>query len=114
MLLVGAGPDALPAPLAQLRPQAARAEGHHAEAVRFPTPPARVQGVSKPLFDQRPDGRALVPVMPWVSYSALTEADVAALVAYLRTLRPVRHRAPANTPPGQPAPAPYLSLTPAR
>jgi mono/diheme cytochrome c family protein len=26
----------------------------------------------------RPDGRALVPVMPWPSYSALTEADVAA------------------------------------
>ena len=51
----------------------------------------------------RPDGRALVPVMPWVSYSALTEADVAALVAYLRTLRPVRHRPPANTPAGQPA-----------
>jgi len=59
----------------------------------------------------RPDGRALVPVMPWPSYSALTETDVAAVVAYLRTLRPVRNQAPPNTPPGQPAPAPYLSVT---
>jgi mono/diheme cytochrome c family protein len=59
----------------------------------------------------RPDGRALVPVMPWPSYSALTEADVAAVIAYLRTLRPVRNQAPPNTPPGQPAPAPYLSVT---
>jgi mono/diheme cytochrome c family protein len=59
----------------------------------------------------RPDGRALVPVMPWPSYSALTETDVAAVVAYLRTLRPVRNEAPPNTPPGQPAPAPYLSVT---
>jgi mono/diheme cytochrome c family protein len=59
----------------------------------------------------RPDGRALVPVMPWPSYSALTEADVAALVAYLRTLPPTRNQTPRNTPPGQPAPAPYLSVT---
>jgi hypothetical protein len=49
--------------------------------------------------------------MPWPSYSALTEADVAAVIAYLRTLRPVRNQAPPNTPPGQSAPAPYLSVT---
>jgi mono/diheme cytochrome c family protein len=71
-------------------------EGQIARAIR--------QGV-------RPDGRALIPVMPWPSYSALTEADVAAVVAYLRTLRPMRNQAPPNTPPGQPAPAPYLSVT---
>ena len=59
----------------------------------------------------RPDGRALVPVMPWPSYSALTESDVAAIVAYLKTLPPVRNQAPRNTAPGQPPPAPYLSVT---
>jgi mono/diheme cytochrome c family protein len=59
----------------------------------------------------RPDGRALLPVMPWPSYSALTEADAAALVAYLRTLRPVRNQVPPRTPPGAAAPAPYLSVT---
>lgn len=34
----------------------------------------------------RPDGRILVPAMPWPAYAALNEADVAALVAYLRSL----------------------------
>ena len=62
----------------------------------------------------RPDGRPLVPVMPWPSYSALTESDTAAVVAYLRTLRAVRNQAPPNTPPGRTAPAPYLSITPPR
>jgi mono/diheme cytochrome c family protein len=34
----------------------------------------------------RPDGRGLAPVMPWPAYTALSEADVTALVAYLRSL----------------------------
>ena len=59
---------------------------------------------------ERPDGRRLVPVMPWPSYSALTDADAAALVAYLRTLPPSRTPAPRNTAEGQRAPAPYLDV----
>ena len=59
---------------------------------------------------ERPDGRRLVPVMPWPSYSALTDADAAALVAYLRTLPAMRTRAAANTPEGQRPPAPYLDV----
>jgi mono/diheme cytochrome c family protein len=47
------------------------------------------------------DGRALAPVMPWPSYSALTEADAEAIVAYLRSLEPVRHAVPASTADGQ-------------
>jgi mono/diheme cytochrome c family protein len=61
-------------------------------------------------YGERPDGRKLIPVMPWPSYSALTDADAAALVAYLRTLPPVRARAPANSPEGQRPPAPYLEV----
>jgi mono/diheme cytochrome c family protein len=61
-------------------------------------------------YGERPDGRRLIPVMPWPSYSALTDADAAALVAYLRTLPPARARAPANTPEGQRPPAPYLDV----
>lgn len=34
----------------------------------------------------RPDGRSLAPAMPWPAYAALDEADVAGLVAYLRSL----------------------------
>lgn len=36
-----------------------------------------------------PEGRALAPVMPSPSYAALTDEDVAALVAFLRSLPPV-------------------------
>lgn len=35
---------------------------------------------------QRPDGRTLAPAMPWPAYAALSDADAAALVAYLRSL----------------------------
>jgi hypothetical protein len=34
----------------------------------------------------RPDRRILAPAMPWPAYAALSEADVAALVSYLRSL----------------------------
>ncbi|HSE96422.1 MAG TPA: hypothetical protein VLD61_11045 [Methylomirabilota bacterium] len=56
-------------------------------------------------------GEYLAKIMvPWPSYSALTDADAAALVAYLRTLPPARARAPANTSEGQRPPAPYLDV----
>jgi mono/diheme cytochrome c family protein len=58
----------------------------------------------------RPDGRQLIPVMPYPSYSALTDADAAALAAYLKSIKPIKHAAPANTKPGDAAPAPYLSV----
>lgn len=58
----------------------------------------------------RPDGRQLIPVMPYMSYAALTDADAAALVAYLRSIKPVKHQAPANTKAGEAAKAPYLSV----
>ncbi|HZS34191.1 MAG TPA: cytochrome c [Methylomirabilota bacterium] len=61
-------------------------------------------------FGERPDGRRLIPVMPWPSYSALTDADVRALVAYLRTLPAVATPAPANAKEGERAPAPYLDV----
>jgi mono/diheme cytochrome c family protein len=59
---------------------------------------------------ERPDGRRLLPVMPWPSYSALTDADLTALVAHLRMLPPVSQRVPPPTPEGQKPPGPYLDL----
>jgi mono/diheme cytochrome c family protein len=59
---------------------------------------------------ERPDGRRLLPVMPWPSYSALTDADVTALVAHLRTLPPISRRVPPPTLEGQKPPGPYLDL----
>jgi mono/diheme cytochrome c family protein len=58
----------------------------------------------------RPDGRVLVPVMPYHSYAKLTDPDAAALVGYLKSLKPIRNQAPPITGPGQKAPAPYLKV----
>jgi mono/diheme cytochrome c family protein len=58
----------------------------------------------------RPDGRELALAMPWRSYAALTDADAAALAAYLKSLEPIRFEVPANTGLyGRPI-SPYLML----
>ncbi|MGE0725982.1 MAG: c-type cytochrome [Alphaproteobacteria bacterium] len=43
----------------------------------------------------RPDGRPLTPTAPWHAHGGLSDDDARALAVYLRSLRPVRHRAPA-------------------
>lgn len=58
----------------------------------------------------RPDGRQLVPIMPYMSYAALTDADARDLAAYLKSVKPVSHQAPANTKAGEAAKAPYFSV----
>jgi mono/diheme cytochrome c family protein len=57
----------------------------------------------------RPDGRMLVPIMPWMSYAALTDEDARALARYLKSLAPVKFAAPPMTPHAAKAPAPYLT-----
>lgn len=42
----------------------------------------------------RPDGRQLAPTMPWMSYGHISAEDAAALVAYLRSLKPVSNKVP--------------------
>jgi mono/diheme cytochrome c family protein len=58
-----------------------------------------------------PDGRELAPVMPWHSYGALTDADAAALAAYLKSLPAVKFAAPTFVGWGEKAPGPYLAVT---
>ena len=58
----------------------------------------------------RPDGRELAPAMPWRSYAKLTDADVQAVAAYLKSLQPVEHAAPAPAGASEKAPAPYLTV----
>ena len=60
---------------------------------------------------ERPDGRELAPMMPWRSYAALTDADAAAVAAYLKSLPPVGHQVPAPVGPSEKASAPYLGVT---
>lgn len=42
----------------------------------------------------RPDGRMLAPIMPWHAFSQLTKQDVNAIVAFLRSVPAVDHKAP--------------------
>lgn len=60
----------------------------------------------------RPDGRQLAPIMPWGAYSTLTDADVADLVAYLRTLPPSPNEVPGPLAEGDPAPLPFSRVVP--
>ena len=49
-----------------------------------------------------------ITVMPWQGYSALRDDDVKAVVAYLRSIKPVRHRVPAKVQPGSKAIEPFV------
>jgi mono/diheme cytochrome c family protein len=40
---------------------------------------------------KKPEGEALAPPMPWPVYSKMTDEDLKAVYAYLRTLTPVRN-----------------------
>ena len=42
----------------------------------------------------RPDGRKLSPIMPWQELASLSTDDAHAIVAYLRSLPPVKHAVP--------------------
>lgn len=39
---------------------------------------------------RRPDGRQLAPVMPWPEYSGINDDDMKALIAYLRSVKPLK------------------------
>lgn len=58
----------------------------------------------------RPDGRVLVPIMPWMSYGALSDADALALARYIKSLPPVKFAAPPMTAHSERAPAPFLTV----
>lgn len=58
----------------------------------------------------RPDGRVLAPVMPYHSYARLTDSDAQALATYLKSLKPIRHQAPAMIGSSEKPMAPYLRV----
>jgi len=60
---------------------------------------------------ERPDGRMLAPIMPYQNFSKLNDTDLAAIVAYLRTLKPVHREAPPPTGADQTPPAAFMSIT---
>ncbi len=58
----------------------------------------------------RPDGRQLVPVMPYHSYGKLIDADAKAVAIYLKSLKPVQNRVPGPIGPNEKPTAAYLSV----
>jgi mono/diheme cytochrome c family protein len=51
-----------------------------------------------------PDGRAILPPMPWPMYASFSDADASAIAAYLKSIPAVSHRVPDRLGPGmQPA-----------
>lgn len=59
----------------------------------------------------RPDGRQLAPVMPYMGYASMTEADAVAIVAYLRSLKPVSSKVPGPFGLAEKPTLPYFALT---
>jgi hypothetical protein len=60
----------------------------------------------------RPDGRMLAPVMPWRALAVLTPDDTKALVAYLRSLPPVKNKVPGPFGPGEKATSFVMKVVP--
>jgi mono/diheme cytochrome c family protein len=52
------------------------------------------QIVAATTAGERPDGRLLVPSMPWRNYAHLTKYDAFAIAAYLKTLPPISNKVP--------------------
>lgn len=59
----------------------------------------------------RPDGRVLAPVMPWMSFSKLTDDDAFAIAAFLKSMPAIDNAAPPPTGWGETPPAPYHQVT---
>jgi hypothetical protein len=51
-------------------------------------------------------GRPLLPPMPWQDFQHMTDEDLRAVFAYLRTLPPITNVVPQPQPPPAAAPAP--------
>jgi mono/diheme cytochrome c family protein len=71
--------------------------GKSATAANITPDPSGISYYDEKLFIQAlrtgyVGARALSPVMPFASYGQLTDDDLKAMFAYLRTLKPVKHR----------------------
>ncbi len=53
-------------------------------------------------------GSRRIASMPWLGYAKLSDDDVAAIVSYLRSIKPVRHQVPDEVEPGKRATHPYV------
>jgi mono/diheme cytochrome c family protein len=56
------------------------------------------------------DGSPVAPPMPWPEFAHFTPEDLAAVIVYLRSLPPVRHKNLSRVPPGQKATGSIITL----
>ena len=54
------------------------------------------------------NGKRRIATMPWQGYARLTDDDVAAMVAYLRSIEPIRNSVPKEVIPGDRATHPFV------
>ena len=52
---------------------------------------------------KKPEGEDLLPPMPWPNYAQMTDSDLKAIYAYLRTLKPVENNVKAGAAPARAA-----------
>ena len=56
--------------------------------------------IMRAIYGVRPDGRPLLPPMPWPYYAGkVADGDMKAMLAYLRSLKPIKNKVPAPAPP---------------
>lgn len=53
-------------------------------------------------------GSRRIAAMPWQGYAKLSSDDVDAIVAYLKSIKPIENRVPAAVEPGQKASKPFV------
>jgi len=56
--------------------------------------------------------RTVRPPMPWSSINAMSEEDLRAMYAYIKSLGPAGQAMPVYVPPGEPPKTPFLSMNP--
>ncbi|MBK9331179.1 MAG: hypothetical protein IPM96_01980 [Ignavibacteria bacterium] len=51
-----------------------------------------------------PSGRTLLPPMPWEMYKHMSDDEIKAIFAYLKSLKPIKNLVPQPVPPVSPPP----------
>lgn len=60
----------------------------------------------------RPDGRMLVPIMPWRAFASMTKEDIGAIADYLQSLPPIANKTPGPFGPDEKTPVFVMTLRP--
>jgi mono/diheme cytochrome c family protein len=61
---------------------------------------------------KRPDGRELAPIMPWHALASLAKEDLGAIVAFLRSVPPVKNKVPGPFGPNEESSAFVMKIVP--